>query len=90
MPFMEDFDKNDPDYLRKRAEEFGVLVRDIARVASSSGPAGVSRTVQAMRAIFELGAKTVQSGTVEQLTAPSALRQLFEALGATYIKFGSS
>ena len=84
-PFLDD---DTEDYVRKRAEEFGVLVRDIARVASSSGPAGVSRTVQAMRAIVELGAKTVQSGTVEQLTAPSALRQLFEALGATYIKFG--
>ena len=72
-PFLDD---DTEDYVRKRAEEFGVLVRDIARVASSSGPAGVSRTVQAMRAIVELGAKTVQSGTVEELTAPSALRQL--------------
>ena len=72
----------------RRAEELSALVRDIAQVASSTGPAGVSRTVQAARAIFELGVKTIQSGNLERMTAPSALRQLFEALGATYIKFG--
>ena len=72
----------------RRAEELQALVRDIAQVASSTGPAGVSRTVQAARAIFELGVKTIQSGNLERMTAPSALRQLFEALGATYIKFG--
>ena len=81
-------DTNSPEEVLRRAEELGALVQDIAQVAASSGPAGVSRTVQAMQAIFELGVKTLQSGNLERLTAPSALRQLFEALGATYIKFG--
>jgi aarF domain-containing kinase len=81
-------DTNSPEEVLRRAEELGALVQDIAQVAASSGPAGVSRTAQAMRAIFELGVKTLQSGNLERLTAPSALRQLFEALGATYIKFG--
>ena len=80
--------RNSPEEVLRRAEELQALVRDIAQVASSTGPAGVSRTVQAARAIFELGVKTIQSGNLERMTAPSALRQLFEALGATYIKFG--
>lgn len=55
------------------------LMQETIKIAVSSGPAGVSRGLQAMRAFFEIGQETLISGKLD--SPPVILRSLFEKLG---------
>lgn len=73
--------------LAKRAQEAFDLLQEIAEIAVSTGPSGVSRSLVAAQACASLGARVLRDPN--NPPKPQALlRQLFEALGATYIKLG--
>jgi aarF domain-containing kinase len=85
------FNDDDPrEAIVKRAEELTKLLGEIREIALGSGEAGIQRTLQAMRAIFTLSIETIQKREeMEQINnGPRQMRKIFEALGATYIKFG--
>ena len=73
--------------LTKRAQEALELLQEIVQIAISAGPSGISRTAFAAQACTTLGANILRDPN--NPPKPQALvRQLFEALGATYIKLG--
>ena len=79
-----------PD-LPTRLSELQELVRDLAGVAASAGPRSALRGIQAADAVARVARRAAlealrPGGKV--LSAPALLRQVFEALGATYIKLG--
>ena len=70
-----------------RAQEAAELIREIVDIAVATGPSGLSRTFYAAQAFSDLGTRLLQDPT--NLPKPEELlRQLFEALGSTYIKLG--
>lgn len=79
-----------PPITPEKAAELQQLVTEGLRLAVDSGPAGVRRSIQAAQVIFEVGyeyANTYLQGSTPARPAV-VLRQLFEKLGATYIKLG--
>jgi len=75
-----------PD-VTKRAQEAAELLREIVEIAISTGPSGVSRTFYAAQACSALGTRLLQD-PANPPKPEELLRQLFEALGSTYIKLG--
>jgi predicted unusual protein kinase regulating ubiquinone biosynthesis (AarF/ABC1/UbiB family) len=76
----------------KRLEEATTLASEILEIAASTGTNGVTRTFSALDALTKLAVRTAQTYADDPAAAPptpaSALRQTFEALGATYVKLG--
>ena len=75
-----------PD-VTKRAQEAAELLREIVEIAISTGPSGVSRTFYAAQACSALGTRLL-TDPANPPKPEELLRQLFEALGSTYIKLG--
>ncbi|KAL4529909.1 hypothetical protein Ndes2526A_g04652 [Nannochloris sp. 'desiccata'] len=82
--------RSDMELLSDRLNKFRELAQEAAEMAISSGPKGIRRTAQAAEAVLLLGRDQLQRMQTTQTTDPPAvvLRQLFERLGATYIKLG--
>lgn len=85
----------------ERSEEARQLLRDILDVVQEAGPeAGALRSLQAARAAALTAAdlllkgdvstllESLQAGKPDEALIARALRQLFQRLGATYIKLG--
>jgi hypothetical protein len=67
-----------------RAREAVELVQEIVQIALATGPSGLARTFVAAQACAALGARILQDP--DNPPKPEELvRQLFEALGATYM-----
>lgn len=73
--------------LVKRAQEAFELLQEIVEIAVSTGPSGISRSLVAAQACASLGARVLRDPN-NPPKPQELLRQLFEALGATYIKLG--
>jgi len=82
--------RSDMELLSDRLNKLRELSQEAAGMAISSGPKGIRRTAQAAEAVLLLGRDQLQRLQTTQTTDPPAvvLRQLFERLGATYIKLG--
>lgn len=73
-----------PAELATRAQEAVELLQEIAEIAFATGPSGVSRALVAAQACTTLGARILRDP--QNPPKPEELvRQLFEALGATYM-----
>ena len=70
-----------------RAQEAAELIREIVDIAVATGPSGLSRTFYAAQAFSALGTRLLQD-PANPPKPEELLRQLFEALGSTYIKLG--
>ena len=70
-----------------RAQEAAELIREIVDIAVATGPSGLSRTLYAVQACSALGTRLMQD-PANPPKPEELLRQLFEALGSTYIKLG--
>ena len=82
--------RSDFDLLTSRFQELTKLAQEAAEIALTSGPQGLRRTAQATEAVLSLGRDQLQRFQATQVPDPPqvVLRQLFERLGATYIKLG--
>jgi aarF domain-containing kinase len=82
--------QSDLEQLSSRLQELTKLAQEAAEIAVASGPAGIRRTASAAEALLSVGrdqlARVQSSGAPDP--PPAVLRQLFERLGATYIKLG--
>lgn len=79
--------KEADDALHSAAREKLDLSQEIIQIIVSSGPSGVSRTFAAVQACSALGARFLRDpGSPPKPEV--LLRELFEALGATYVKLG--
>lgn len=78
------------EVLYSRVEEVQKLAQEAAELALLSGPAGLRRTVQAAQAAIAVGRdQFTRIRDSRDIDPPQViLRQLFEQLGATYIKLG--
>lgn len=78
------------DTVFKQLQELNKLAQEATELALSTGPRGIRRTAQAAEAFLSVGRDQLQRfQTNSTIDAPAAvLRQLFEKLGATYIKLG--
>lgn len=73
-----------PFEIAERAQEAAELLREIVEIALAAGPSGVSRALLAAQACASLGARVLRDP--QNPPKPEELvRQLFEALGATYV-----
>lgn len=81
---------SDAELFSTRLQELGKLAQEAAEIAISTGPRGIRRTAQAAEAFLSLGREQLQRVQTQQTpdAPPVLLRQLFERLGATYIKLG--
>lgn len=87
-------------YREERFKKFSELIQDVIRTTVDTGPKGAFRLAQGIEAVVTVGgewlieqSKNLQSpgassGLQIGLPGPSQLRNLFERLGATYIKLG--
>lgn len=66
-----------------RMVELQDLVQETVKIAIKSGPSGVNRGIQAIRAVFELGQEALVQGKMDDvLREPQVtIRKLFEKLG---------
>ncbi|KAL7432327.1 hypothetical protein ACHAXH_001961, partial [Discostella pseudostelligera] len=75
----------------RSSSEFISLLRDITKSAIDAGPSAVpARSFQAYMALSRTlqDFSPISSSSPERFSYPSALRKLFERLGATYVKLG--
>ena len=80
----------------RRSEKFNELIKDLRDLISTPGMTrvGVTRSVQVARAFaritldYSRNRAAFTNPTTKRLSAPKAMRRLFEELGATYIKLG--
>ena len=81
---------SDSEVFTTRLQELGKLAQEAAEIAISTGPRGIRRTAQAAEAVLSLGREQLQLLQIQGSpdAPPVLLRQLFERLGATYIKLG--
>lgn len=75
-----------PEETGRILKELRELVEESVKLASSTGPRGITRGVQAVRALVSLTQEYLTAGKLDE--PPVILRKLFERLGATYIKLG--
>lgn len=83
-------DLKDFERLATQLQSIASLAREAGELAIASGPAGVRRAAQAAEAALALTrSQLLQLQSSKGLDPPPVLlRQLFEKLGATYIKLG--
>lgn len=75
----------------ERQQKLNELLREVGELAIATGPRGAVRLLQGVQAVAAVGAEWVREQSVGRPAAPPGpkqLRQLFERLGATYIKLG--
>lgn len=75
-----------PEETGRILKELRDLLEESVKLASSTGPRGITRGVQAVRALVSLTQEYLTAGKLDE--PPVILRKLFERLGATYIKLG--
>lgn len=76
--------------LLSRLEELRQLTQEAAEVTIATGPRAIARTAQAIEAFLAVSQDQLGRLRTRSVTDPPpvVLRQLFERLGATYIKLG--
>ena len=79
--------KETDDALHNAAREAVDLSQEIIQIIVSTGPSGISRTFAAAQACSALGARLLRDPGIPP-KPEVLLRELFEALGATYVKLG--
>ncbi|KAJ7536640.1 hypothetical protein O6H91_12G076000 [Diphasiastrum complanatum] len=99
-PFSEQRKSSDLNLTPERLQKFNELVKEVVETAINTGPRGAFRLYQGIEAAASVGAewlielsrnmqKSRDSRFLQDWSpGPMQLRQLFERLGATYIKLG--